>query len=137
MVLIQKNDFVKFEFQNHILTVTILKSQPEEDEWEYTKKIMISYYDSAVIGNFKFSILFDLRKLGILSVKYYKEWADLFIEKRELTEKHINKSCVLTDNIIIKNSFNFFFMIYKTSRPFKFIDSIEDGDKFLKKEDES
>ena len=136
MVLIQKNDFVNFEFQNQILIVTILKSQPEEEEWEFTKKVMISYYDSAEIGNFRFSILFDLRKVGILPVKYYKEWADLFIEKKNLTEKYINKTCVLTDNIIIKNSFNFFFMIYKTSRPFKFIDSLEDGDIFLKKIEE-
>lgn len=134
MVLTQKNKFVIFNFENFILTVTILKEQPDEDEWEFTKKIMISYYDSAVIGDFKFSILFDLRKLGILPVKYYKEWADLFIEKKELTEKHIHRTCVITENIIIRNSFNFFFMIYKTSRPFKFVDSVDDGGLFLTEE---
>ena len=135
MVLLHKNNFSQFKFEKYILVITILKSTPTETEWINTKKIIISYYDSAVIGNFKFSIIFDLRQLGILPIIYYQEWANLFIEKKELTKKHINRTCIITDNNWIKTSLNLFFKIYTTIRPFQFVSDLDKAFEFINIQD--
>ena len=131
MVLIKENEFCRFHFEGSIVLVTIIKSVPSEEEWEWTKMIMLSFYESAEISNKKISIIFDLRLIGILPMKYYKEWSDLFISLKEKTQKYIHKTSILVDNVLIKTSLNCFFSIYTTVRPMKFVDSIDDGKKFV------
>lgn len=143
MVLKHENEFVIFYFTKdniggeniYRLLVNVKTKKPQsEDIWKNTVNLMKSYYESAQKGNFRFSILFDLRKLGILPQRYYQEWANLFIESKKLTEKHILATCIITNNKILKASLNTFFMIYKTVRPFKFVSNLEDANQFLEKQ---
>ena len=136
MVLVHENKFVNYTFKKPILYVTIKKLYPEEDEWNEAVKLMKSYYDSACIGDFRFSIIFDLRKIGLLEHKYYQEWANLFIEKKEMTEKYIIKTCIITSSTILRTSLNAFFTIYKTVRPFCFVGTLDEAETFINKPEE-
>lgn len=139
MVLKHENDFIVFYFNkdnnnNYRLLINAKTKKPLNDDiWNDTIKIMKSYYESAQKANFKFSILFDLRKLGLLPQKYYQEWANLFIASKKLTEQHIIATCIITNNKIMKTSINAFFVLYKTVRPFKFVSNLNDAETFLKK----
>ena len=60
----QENDFVKYEFRNYVLTITIKKEFPENDEeWKHSMTLLQCYYEAAKQGNYKYSIIFDIRKL--------------------------------------------------------------------------
>ena len=84
MTYIKENGFVKFYFNDYILLITVKNSQPNDLEWEDTIKLTKKFYDAAEIDKFKFSIIFDLKLMGILSYNKIKQWGDLFIEYKEL-----------------------------------------------------
>jgi hypothetical protein len=131
MTNIHENPFCEFNFNNKILILTIKKDIPNDIEWDWLKLTMNKFYENAEIDNIKFSIIFDIRLLGILPFKYYTEWANLFLQKKEQTQKYINKTSILVDSMLIKLSLNWFFSIYTTIRPMKFVDTIQDGILFV------
>ena len=131
MVLINENDFIIFQFDKPLLLIRVKKSSPTDEEWKWTIDVMKLYYTTAEKANYRFSIIFDLAKLGLLDLKKYREWADLFIEYKELTKKYINKTSIITDNKLIKNSLNIFFNIYTTVRPMKLCENVEDAKQFV------
>ena len=133
MIYIKENEFAKFYFKDYILLITVKISQPSDQQWGNTIKHMKSFYEAAEINNFEFSIIFDLKIMGVLSYSKIKEWGDMFIEYREKTKKHIKCTSIITDNFIIKNSLNFFFNIYTTVKPMKMVDNINDAYNFINK----
>ena len=126
-----KTNFVGFILITKYCILTIKKDKPNDIEWDWIKMTMKEFYENAEIDNMKFSIIFDIRLLGILPFKYYNEWADLFLQKKEQTQKYINKTSILLDNTFIRLSLNCFFSIYTTIRPMKFVDTIQEGIIFV------
>jgi hypothetical protein len=133
MVVIKKNDFIEYKFQNYILTITVLKPQPTNEEWEFTKSTIISFYEAALKGNYRFSLIFDLQNLGILDTVKIKEWANLFIQNRENSKKVINKSTMITNNTLVRITLNVFLSMYQTSRPSLIVASHKEAMEFLEK----
>lgn len=131
MVLCHENDFAQFNFQKPILTITVKKSSPTKEEWEWTKETMVTYYKTIDSQNYKISIIFDLRKLGILDLGIFRDWAELFKEYKEYTKRCIHRTSILTDNTTIKIGLNLFFSIYTTVRPMKFVDNVAEGLEFV------
>ena len=129
----QGDDFIVYEYDNKLecLKGLILKSQPTEEEWKANINLLKTFYKLADNNNIKFSIIFDLRKLGILSYNYVNEWANLFLENKSLTEKLVYKSALITNNIIIKNAINAFFVLYKTVRPIKIVYNVQEALDFI------
>lgn len=132
MTYLKENNFCKFYLKNYILTISVKTSQPADEDWDNTIKIMKSFYEAANINKFKFSIIFDLKLMGLLSYNKIKEWGDLFIDYREKTKEHIICTAIITDSFIIKNTLNLFFNIYTTVRPMKMVDNINDAYIFIK-----
>ena len=131
MTFKKSNSFVSFDFEKFVLLVTVTDKIPSEEEWKETKTIMKSFYESAEIGNFRFSIIFDLKQLGSLPYKYFEEWSSLFIDYKEKTEKYIHRTSIIVDSLLIRTAINLFFKIYTTVRPMKFLDSIDEGRTFI------
>lgn len=131
MVVIKKNEFVEFKFQNYILSIKVLKPQPNNDEWDFTKKTIISFYEAGLKGNYRFSLIFDLQNLGILETEKIKDWANLFISNRENTKKVIHKSTMITTNTLVRITLNVFLTMYQTSRPSKIVASYEEAIEFI------
>lgn len=127
----QENDFVKYEFRNYLLTITIKKEFPESDEeWNHSMTLLQCYYEAAKQGNYKYSIIFDIRKLGLLNISYYWDCSKIFTENKEITENHIIKTGIITSNTIVKNSLNLFFTLCPPTRPLQFLTSSEEISDF-------
>ena len=131
-MLIEENNFINYTYTDSILYITIKNnSVPTTVEWEFSKKFMLSFYESAKQTKSRFSLIFDLRKLCILPFKMYQEWADLFISNKELTELYVNKTGIINNNKIIKGAINIFFNLYTTVRPLKLVSSMDEAHKFI------
>lgn len=127
----KNNNFAEIKFKNNILTLTVNKSQPTDKEWNNTIQMIKYIYKIAEEKNIIFTIIFDLKLMGILSFDKIKEWGDLFIEYKEKTKKYIKCTCIITDSFIIKNTLNLFFNIYTTVRPMKIVNNINDCYDFI------
>ena len=132
MNILKENNFSKFVFNDYILIITIKKSQPNDKEWLETINLTKSFYELSKINNYNFSIIFDLRLMGILSYNRIKEWSDLFIKYKDNTKKYVTCSSIITNSFIIKNSLNIFFSIYTTVKPMKMVDNLNDALNFIK-----
>ena len=71
----------------------------------YIIRVLV-YYEAAKQGDYKYSIIFDIRKLGLLNISYYWDCSKIFTENKEITENHIIKTGIITSNNIVKNSLN-------------------------------
>lgn len=134
MVLNYENDFAQFRFSQPLLTVTVKKGSPTEEEWEWTKDTMVTFYKTIDSQKSRISIIFDLRNLGILEMGIFKDWADLFQEYKDYTKRCIHRTSILTDNVTIKIGLNVFFSIYTTVRPFKMSTTLEEAEIFVMEE---
>lgn len=131
-MVIQKNKFVEFKFDKFILYITILKNTiPTEEEFIYTLTTMNSFYEAAKIGNYKFSIIFDIQNLAILPKKFYDKWAEYFKSNRMNTKLCINKTAIICNSSIVKSTLNIFFKIYKTEKPLLIVSSNEEAINFI------
>ena len=131
MVLIKQNDFVQYKFENKILLIKILKAQPTDEEWEFTKDTIMSFYDAALLKNYTISLVFDLKELGMLEIKKIKEWAELFKNNRHKTLKILKKSAMITDNTLFRITINMFLTMYKNTKPIKVVSSFEEALDFI------
>lgn len=125
------NNFLKFEFNNNILMLTVNKSQPTDEEWKNSIKVIKHIYKLAEEKNIIFSIIFDLRLMGILSFEKINEWGNLFIEYKDKTKKYVKCSSIITDSFIIKNTLNLFFNIYTTVKPMRIVNNLEESYDFI------
>lgn len=125
--------FVKYKLNinTNILLITIKKLYPSDTEWEETIQYIKYYYNYAEKENLIFSIIFDLRNMGLLSFKQINEWGDLFISYKEKTKLYIKCSTMITDNYIIKNVLNIFFNLYTTVKPMQIVSNINDAYNFI------
>ena len=125
------NNFITFEFNNNILMLTVNKSQPTDEEWKNSIKVIKNIYKLAEEKNIIFSIIFDLRLMGILSFEKINEWGNLFIEYKDKTKKYVKCSSIITDSFIIKNTLNLFFNIYTTVKPMRIVNNLEESYDFI------
>jgi hypothetical protein len=133
MKIIFENMFVKYKFNidTNILLITIKKLYPSDTEWKETIQYIKYYYKYAEKYNIIFSIIFDLRKMGIISLEQINEWGNLFISYKEKTKICIKCSTMITDSYIIKNILNIFFNLYTTVKPMKIVSNINDAYNFI------
>ena len=129
--MIIKNDFIEFKYENFILTLTTFNDNPSDSEWEFTKKTIMRFYDSALKNNTKFSLIFDIASLNMLDIKKLKDWAQLFKDNREKTKAVIHRSAMITDILFIKYTLNIFLSVYKTERPSKIVSNMQEAIDFV------
>lgn len=131
MVLSHENGFAMFSFTKPILTITVKKSRPTPSEWEWTKQTMVIYYKTMDFKKYQMSIIFDLRKFGIVEPGIFTDWVAFFQEYREYTRRCIYRTSIITDNMTIKIGLNLFFSLYTMIRPMKFTSNITESHEFV------
>ena len=130
-MIVKQNEFVEFKFDKLILYITIIKNiEPTNDEFNFTITTMNSFYEAAKLGNYKFSIIFDIKNLAILPKNLYNKWANYFKENRKNTKLYIHKTAIICINQIAKATLNVFFKMYKSERPVSIVSSIADAITF-------
>lgn len=133
MKIIFENMFVKYKLNidTNILLITIKKLYPSDTEWEETIQYIKYYYNYAEKENIIFSIIFDLRNMGLLSFEQINELGNLFISYKEKTQLYIKCSTIITNSYIIKNIVNIFFNLYTTVKPLKIVSNINNAYNFI------
>jgi len=131
-MITKQNNFILFEFNNPILYIKIKQNIiPSDDDWDFCKKIINSFFESALIANYKLSLIFDLSNLNKLPSDQYKELSNLFTSNKELTNLVVHKTSFITNKIFIKTAINAYFKIYDSIKPYKVVNSNIDALKYV------
>ena len=129
-----QNDFLRIELQeNEVLLFTTLKSEITETEWLECQKMVDQWYQYGKENNLQLGILVNMTSIVFLKSKFYISWKDKYLKNKENTEKYVYGATILINNFLIRRFINGFFTIYRLSKPFKVVKSIEEGYEFLEK----
>ena len=129
-----QNDFLRIELQeNEVLLFTTLKSEITEEEWLECQKMVDEWYQYGKENNLQLGILVNMSSIVFLKSKFYISWKDKYLKNKDNTEKYVYGATILINNFIIRRFINGFFTIYRLSKPFKVVKSIDEGYEFLEK----
>lgn len=131
MAIVRENDFVKYTLDNEVLHLKVKKSHPTDEEWEFAKQTICSFYDAADKANLRFALIFELLEMGMLKLVQIREWANIFIERRDMTKKIIISSAMITNNSLVNVSLNSFLAMYETSRPTRVVTNYQEAIDFV------
>ena len=131
---VTQNDFLRIELQeNEVLLFTTLKSEITEEEWLECQKMVDEWYQYGKENNLQLGILVNMTSIVFLKSKFYISWKDKYLKNKENTEKYVYGATILINNFLIRRFINGFFTIYRLSKPFKVVKTIEEGYAFLEK----
>ena len=82
-------------------------------------------------ADINFGFLFDIRKLGLISMNYMKEFTELMASNAPLLESKLYASFAVAQGTLLKSIFGIINTFYKTKKPLKIVDNMEDGFKFI------
>lgn len=129
-----QNDFLRIELQeNEVLLFTTLKSEITETEWLECQKMVDQWYQYGKEHNLQLGVLVNMTSISFLKSKFYISWKDKYLKNKENTEKYVYGATILINNFLIRRFINGFFTIYRLSKPFKIVKSMDEGYEFLEK----
>jgi len=129
-----QNDFLRIELQeNEVLLFTTLKSEITETEWLECQKMVDQWYKYGKENNLQLGILVNMTSIVFLKSKFYISWKDKYLKNKDNTEKYVYGATILINNFLIRRFINGFFTIYRLSKPFKVVKSMDEGYDFLEK----
>jgi hypothetical protein len=129
------NNFIQYKISKKndifIFLFDVKKENPTAFEWtcsvEDFKQKMIEIQDM----NINFVYVLDVRLMGLLTISQIKEFSKLLETYGPFLEKRLICSTVIADGNIIKNIFELVKMFYKTVKPLKIVNNMDNGDKFI------
>tara|TARA_B100001094_G_C17932897_1_gene671636 strand:- start:227 stop:658 length:432 start_codon:yes stop_codon:yes gene_type:complete len=132
--MIYSNDFIKFELieNNSIILITVLKDIPTREEYNNFIIQLDNLYNAYSNNNNNFSLLCDVRELGIVPLSYINEIKNFFVNKKEQTEHILNSTSIISTSMTVRSLFNGFLTIYTTIKPVKFVSTIDEALEFIK-----
>lgn len=131
---VTQNDFLRIELQeNEVLLFTTLKSEITETEWLECQKMVDVWYQYGKENNLQLGVLVNMTSISFLKSKFYISWKEKYLKNKENTEKYVYGATILIHNFLIRRFINGFFTVYRLSKPFKVVKTIEEGYDFLKK----
>lgn len=127
-MLLRENRFIRFTFYSPHLRVTVLhRNPPTDEEWSFTTSTIQHFYDAAEQGHTRLAICFDLRQMGVLPIRRYMDWARLFLDNKDRTATCVLATCIVTGSALVRGAVNGFFTMYTPVRPFRMVDTMEEG----------
>lgn len=130
-MITQENDFVKFTFENSLLLVALKNKTPSDAEWEFTKRVMLSYYEANISKNTKFSIICNMEEMSTLPLHRTLDWSKLFLNKIECTKKCILCTAFVTTSKVVRTTMDLFFRLYSPVRPTTFVGSHTEAQSWI------
>ena len=132
-MLIKENTFVHFKFESPMLLVTVKNNkEPSDEEWTFTKETMMSFYNACLQASIKMHLCFDVRLMGLLSISKSMDWAKLFNQNKHKTQVCVLCTALVVNSDIVRTTINGYFMLYKPTRPVKFVKNIDEAQEFFK-----
>ena len=128
-------NFVEYKLSNvnnvMIFLFNVKKEQPTAFEWtcavEDFKQQMVEVQQADV----PFVYMLDVRLMGILSISQIKEFSHLLQTYGAFLEKRLICSTVIAQGSIIKQIFELVKLFYKTVKPLKIVNSIDEAHVYI------
>ena len=128
-----QNNFLKIELkENQVLLFTTLKAEITETEWLECQQMVDQWYKYGKENNLQLGVLVNMASISFLKSKFYISWKDKYFKNKDNTEKYVYGATILIHNFLIRRFINGFFTVYRLSKPFKVVKTIEEGYDFLK-----
>lgn len=124
ITLIKHNDII-------ILQYVVRHSEPTPLQWIFAINETKKYLEDLKQSGINFGFLFDIRKMGLISISYMKEFTELMSSYSLLLESNLYGSSAIAQGNLLKSFFGIINNFYKTKKPLKIVDNMEDGFKFI------
>jgi len=129
------NKFLDIKMINHkdviIVNFVINTSVPTSLQWIITLDDIKKCLDELKNANIKFGFIFDIRKVGFVSLNYIKEFTKLMENYGPLLEENLYGTSAIAEGMIIKYLFDAINTFYKTKKPLKIVNNSIDASKFI------
>jgi hypothetical protein len=114
-----------------LLKFVVNHSVPTSLQWLVSINELKSALEELKMTGVKFGFLFDVQKLGIISLTYMKEFTDIMASNGPLLESNLYATAAVSKGSLIKYLFDAINMLYKTKKPLKLVDNTEDAIQFI------
>ncbi len=129
------NNFVEYiittKNNNRIFLFNIKKDLPTPFEWTFAVEDFKSKMQEIIKEDVNFAYVLDVRLLGLLSIGQIKEFSKTLESYGDVLEKKLICSTVVADGAIIKNIFELVKLFYKTVKPLKIVQSMDESDFYI------
>ncbi len=124
ITFIKHNDIILLQFVvNH--------SAPTSLQWLVSINELKDALQELTNTGVNFAFLFDVQKLGIISLTYMKEFTQIMVDNGPLLESKLYATSAIAKGSLIKYLFDAINMLYKTKKPLKLVDNREAALKFI------
>jgi len=129
------NNFIEYKISkrndNVIFLYHVKKQQPTSFEWTCAVEEFKQTMDVMIKLDVNFVYVLDIRLMGLLSISQIKEFSALLVERYLFLEKRLICSTVIAEGSMIKQLFEIVKMFYKTIKPLKIVNNMEEADVFI------
>jgi hypothetical protein len=128
--------FITINYINHsgmlIMEIIVNHAIPTQLQWTFAVEDLKSNIDNLSKSNINFGFMFDITKIGLISMTYIKEFTQIMVDNSDLLEARLYGTSAIAQGSIIKHIFDIINLFYKTKKPLKIVDSKENALLFLK-----
>ena len=114
-----------------IMEITINHALPTQLQWTFALEDLKSNLENVKNSNIRFGFIFDITKIGLISMVYIKEFIRVIECYTELLESKLYGTSAIAQGSIIKHIFDLINLFYKTKKPLKIVDNREDALLFI------
>lgn len=129
------NNFVEYNITTkhniRIFLFNVKKELPTAFEWTCAVEDFKLKMAEMIQEDVLFAYILDVRLLGLLSISQIKEFSKLLESYALFLEKRLICSCVVAEGSIIKNIFELVKMFYKTVKPLKIVNFMDETVDFI------
>lgn len=115
-----------------IMEILINHATPTQLQWNFAKEDLKLNLLNISESNKKFGFIFNITKVGFVSMTYIKEFVKILEDNEQLLEAKLYGTSAIAEGVIIKYIFDLVNMFYKTKKPLKIVNSKENALLFIK-----
>jgi len=115
-----------------IMEIIINHASPTQLQWNFAKEDLKANLVNITESNKKFGFIFDITKVGFISMTYIKEFIKILEDNAEILEAKLYGTSAIAEGVIIKYIFDLINMFYKTKKPLKIVNTKENALLFIK-----
>ena len=128
--------FITINYINHsntlIMEIIINHATPTQLQWNFAKEDLKANLVNITESNKNFGFIFDITKVGFISMTYIKEFIKILEDNAEILEAKLYGTSAIAEGVIIKYIFDLINMFYKTKKPLKIVNTKENALLFIK-----
>lgn len=115
-----------------IMEITVNHALPTQLQWTFALEDIKSNLDNVAKSNIRFGFIFDISKIGLISISYIKEFIHIIESYSGLLESKLYGTSAIAQGSIIKHIFDLINLFYKTKKPLKIVDNRDNALLFMK-----